>query len=116
MDEQQHSAINSNVLLSLPGFVEAKAYLEDSGRPSGWITATVDTSDPAAQYLKAGKPWYKSACPFYQGFWLSGCIGSVACERTGLLPGLMWQHTCRNQHEQCPFFLKKDAAEIKKGE
>lgn len=118
MDEQQNSAINPNDFLSLPGFAEAKSYLEDSGRPSGWLTDTVDISDPTAQYLKDGKPWYKSACPFYKGFWLSGCIGSVDCDAycASLLPGLMWQETCRNQHEKCPFFLQKNAIQDEKGE
>ena len=98
--------------LALPGFAEAKRHLEETGHPSTWITKLVDTSDKYAKFLKDGRPWYRSQCPHYQGYWLEGCTGSVQCSSYGgLLPDLMWDTTCKGRYEQCPFFKKGDLHE-----
>ena len=47
--------------LSLPGFAEAKAHLEETGHPSAWLTEVVDTSDRYTIFLKNGRPWYKAS-------------------------------------------------------
>lgn len=92
--------------LMLPGFAEAKRHLEVTGHPSAWIAEVVDTSNESATFLKSGRPWYKSQCPHYEGYWLEGGIGSVQCgSYGGLLPGLMWDMTCKGEFEQCPFCM-----------
>ena len=98
--------------LALPGFAAAKRHLEETGHPSTWITELVDTSDKHATFLKDGRPWYKSRCPNYEGYWLEGCTGSVQCgSYGGLLPGLMWDTTCKGGFEQCPFCTKGELHE-----
>lgn len=93
-------------LLSLPGFAEVKAHLEGKGFPSAWITKTVDLTEKGAIFLENGRPSYKSKCVNYKGFWLQGCIGSVQCDVCkSLLPGLMWDTTCKEYFENCPFYL-----------
>ena len=82
--------------LALPGFAEAKRHLEDVG----------------ATFLKDGRPWYKSRCPNYEGYWLEGGTGSVQCgSYGGLLPGLMWDTTCKGGFEKCPFCTKGEQHE-----
>ena len=97
--------------LSLPGFSEAKAHLESEGRPSAWITETVDTGDKHAAFLKDGRPWYKSQCEHYEGYWLLGGIGSAQCDACdGLLPGLMWDSTCKGAPcAACPRYRKEES-------
>lgn len=98
--------------LTLPGFAEAKRHLKETGHPSTWITKLVDTSDKYAKFLKDGRPWYRSQCPHYQGYWLEGCRGSVQCgSYGGLLPDLMWDTTCKGKFEQCPFYTKGERCE-----
>lgn len=98
--------------LTLPGFSEIKANLEKKGYPSGWITEVVNTSVWGAVFVKDGHPWYKSPCIYYEGFWLYGGIGSVQCGAYGgLLPGLMWDTTCKGGFDQCPFCVKGEQHE-----
>lgn len=99
----------------LPGFKEAIAGLEKRGRLTGWVTEIVDKENPDALFLKKGKPWYKSECPCFEGYWLDGGIGSVQCSvHEGLIPGLMWQNTCRVSFEKCPYLkAARAAAEVK---
>ena len=76
--------------LGLPGFAEAKAHLEERGFPSAWITDVVDPTEKHAFFNKNGRPWYKSQCMHYEGYWLHGGTGSVQCRACeSLLPGLM---------------------------
>ena len=94
---------------SLPGFAEAKEKLELGGRPSGWITDVVDTTEPYAMFLKKGKANYKSACPHYEGYWLLGGTGSVQCRAAdGLLPGLQYSLHCEKNCENCLFYRGKE--------
>ena len=69
-----------------------------------WSKETVDPADPFARFLPKGKPWYKSECPYYQGYWVHGGIGSVQCAMVDhLIPGLRWYLICGKRHEKCPF-------------
>lgn len=98
--------------LALPGFAGAKRRLEEAGHLSIWITKLVDTSNKYATFLKDGRTWYRSQCPNYKGYWLDGGSGSVQCSAYGgLLPGLMWDTTCRGEFEQCPFCVKGERHE-----
>ena len=91
--------------LNLPGFLEVRNRLESKGHPSGWITQVVDPGNPHAVYLQEGKPWYKSECPLYDGYWLHGGIGSVQCRGVDeLLPGLILDTVCTKQYKQCQFY------------
>lgn len=82
------------------------AGLESRGVPSGWIQKTVDKSDPAAYFLKQGKPHYASECPHFEGYWLRGGCGSVQCALSkSLFPGIHWDIACRKNHQNCPHFL-----------
>lgn len=91
--------------LGLPGFAEAKAHLEERGFPSAWITDVVDPTEKHAFFNKNGRPWYKSQCMHYAGYWLHGGTGSVQCRACeSLLPGLMWDTTCSKKFEDCPFY------------
>ena len=107
-DEAMNSALPIATpidFLKLPGFAEAKSHLESDGRPSAWITETVNPTDKGAIFIKNGRPWYKSPCMHYEGYWLHGGLGSVQCDVCkGLLPGLMWDTTCRENFEECPFY------------
>lgn len=91
--------------IDLPGFRKVEAGLEARGKPSSWIFETVDPENKHAFFLKSGKPWYRSACPFYTGYWLHGGCGSVQCEMSeSLVPGLQWDLTCSKNHMSCPLF------------
>lgn len=101
---------NGDPVEELPGFAEARESLQKDGRPSWWINLIVDTSDPYALFQKDGKPNYKCECPEYEGFWLDGGIGSVQRRaHDGLLPGLHFELTCRENYEMCPFRRRKEA-------
>lgn len=95
--------------ITLPGFAESKAYLESKGLPWGWIIKTADTSDKYTIYLKHGRPFYKSDCPNYKGYWADGVHGAVDCAAcTSPLPSLMWDKTCKGEFTRCPFFGKEE--------
>lgn len=88
----------------LPGFQQVREHLKSEDRSSYWIDEVVDTKKPLSCFLKEGKPWYRSDCPYYEGFWLQGGIGSVQCAKVPyLLPGLMHHTTCRKYPAECPF-------------
>lgn len=94
----------------LPEFAETKRRLEAGGHPSEWITETVNPADECAHFLKAGKPWYRSSCPMYEGFWLCGYIGSVQCQGCEkLIPGLQYNLACKDDFERCRFYKKPEA-------
>lgn len=87
------------------GIGTAIEYLERNGHPSGWVTKIVDTESNGSVFLPAGKPHYKCPCPFYEGYWLHGGIGSVQCKAmTELLPGIVWYKVCSQCYEECPFY------------
>ena len=96
-------------LWDLPGFSEARDYLDRKGLSSTWVDEVVDPSGRLACFEKNGKPHYRSECPAYEGYRLDGSTGSVQCRNVPfLLPGLQWDNTCSKNPEQCPFLLKKD--------
>lgn len=91
---------------------DVRKYLLSQNLPVGWITEVVDKDAFGAVYVKDGKPWYKSNCPFYCGFWLHGSIGSVECEKCEkLLPGLQWDKVCSKEFSKCQFYEIKNGGE-----
>ena len=98
-----------NGLWDLPGFEETRAYLKGMDKPCGWVDEIVERDSPGASFVKLGKPWYKSECPHYEGFWLNGGLGSVQCQLVPyLVPGLHYQLTCGVCPDQCPFRKEKE--------
>lgn len=95
--------------LTLPGFAEAKARLEKKGLPWGWIIKTADPTDKYTIYLKRGRPFNKSDCPHYKGYWADGVHGAVDCAACARpLPSLMWDTTCKGEFTRCPFYGKEE--------
>lgn len=89
-------------LLLLPGIADSIEHLKKSGSPFFWVTQTADPTDTYTVFLKAGKPWYKSRCPYYKGFWLGGSTSAVECKvHNGLLPGMVWYGGCQKQFWRC---------------
>lgn len=89
--------------------------LTQRGKPTSWVTRTVDPENPGAVFEKMGKPHYPSACPCYEGYWLLGGTGSVQCRAAGeLLPGIVWYGVCSKGHEGCPFYRKEHGNETGK--
>lgn len=106
--ENTTASTNHIDYMTLPGFIKAKRHLEDSGHPSEWLTEVVDTTQKGACFLKSGRPWYRSLCPYYEGYWLHGGVGSVQCAACrNILPGLVWDTTCKEGFEKCPFYMEK---------
>lgn len=87
------------------GIRETIQYLQDKGLPADWPTGIVDPDGNGVCYLPEGKPWYKSECPHYEGYYLCGCIGTVRCSIAGeLLPGIVWDKVCSKEYTKCPFY------------
>lgn len=87
------------------GIQETIDYLREKGLPANWPTEIVDPSEFGTCYLQDGKPWYKSDCPNYEGYYLCGCIGSVKCSTAGeLLPGIVQYKVCSREYTKCPFY------------
>lgn len=109
-------SISPNELIKLPKYQERKAGLVERGRPWEWILDTVALDDNYAVFLKLGKPWYRSECPHYEGYWLSGGIGSVQCSvAEGLLPGIHQLLYCGSDCKNCPVYnLATEQQENKK--
>lgn len=90
-------------VIDYPGFEEARQGLKDRGKPYAWIDMVVDRNAPYSCFIKGGKPFYKCDCPHFEGYWLSGGLGSVQCSMVDhLIPGLHWDLTCRKDYENCP--------------
>ncbi len=89
-----------------PAFQKAYDKLKAGGHSTEWLLQAVDPDLPTAMFVKSGKPWYLSRCPYYEGYWLDGHIGSVQCKSAGLLlPGHFWYAFCREKCRECPFFV-----------
>lgn len=92
-------------------FTEEKRGLESRGYPSAWVDEVVDRTDKHAIFERNGKPHYKSQCPYYEGYWLRGGLGSVQCAaHDGLIPGLQWDKFCSKCHEKCLVFREAEGA------
>lgn len=90
------------------GIQEVIDYLEGIGKPTGWVTRIPDISQASVFFLPEGKPGYRSECPCYEGYWLSGCESAVKCRNIEeLLPGIVWYKTCGKGHENCPLYRKE---------
>ena len=90
----------------LPEYEATQRSLIDRGHPAEWVLRIVDPSDPHSTFLKNGGHWYKSNCPSYEGYWLSGCTGSAQCKTApGLLPGIHHHCFCASEEgiSKCPY-------------
>lgn len=86
------------------GIRETIDYLKAKGLPDNWPTEIVDPSGFGVCYLPQGKPWYKSDCHHYEGYYLHGGLGSVRCKAAGeLLPGIVHHKVCSKNWSTCPF-------------
>lgn len=97
------------------GIRETIDYLIAKGLPANWPTGIVDPAGNGVCYLPGGKPWYKSACPHYVGYYLHGGLGTVRCNAAGeLLPGIVHYKVCSKEYGKCPFYKedKKDAERV----
>lgn len=102
-DILENRSIKHGKKWDLPGFSEARSRLEEARKNPCWIDEVVDPTENDAVFVKNGKPWYKSNCPEYDGFWICGGIGSVQCKvHDGLIPGLHFHLTCGKNPEKCP--------------
>lgn len=87
------------------GIQDAVDHLRAMGLPATWPTRVADPNDTSTFYLPGGKPYCKSECPCYEGYYLDGLYGAVKCNGTGeLLPGVVWDKTCSKGYEKCPFY------------
>lgn len=90
------------------GIQEAIDYLAAKGLPTEWPTRVIDPSEKYAVYLPEGKPWNKSTCPCYAGYYLLGGTGTVQCRTAGeLLPGIVWLKVCSKEYCKCPFYKEE---------
>jgi hypothetical protein len=90
------------------GIQRAVDSLKAKGLPHVWPTKVADPNDPSTFFMPGGKPFNKSECPCYQGYYLDGLYGAVKCSGTGeLLPGIVWDQTCSKGYEKCPYFRRE---------
>lgn len=97
-------------IIDLPEYEEVCKDLILRGHPAGWVKEVVDPTYPCATFIKDGKPWYKSPCRHYVGYWLCGGTGSVQCKAvTGLLPGIHHQLFCKSEEgcTKCPYAIQQ---------
>lgn len=91
------------------GIQEVIDDLRAKGRPAEWPAKVVDPSENGTVYLPEGKPWYKSVCSCYEGYYLCGGTGSVQCRTAGeLLPGIVWYQVCSKEYHKCPFHKESE--------
>lgn len=96
------------------GIQEAIDYLEGKGLPTEWVTRIPDINSTYSFFHPLGKPWYRSACPCYEGYYLGGTSGAVQCSTAGeLLPGIIWDNVCSKGYEKCPFYKRSENRENK---
>lgn len=90
------------------GIQDAVDHLRAMGLPATWPTQVADPEDPCTFFLSEGKPYNRSNCPCYEGYYLDGIYGAVKCRGTReLLPGIVWDKTCSKGHEKCPFYKEE---------
>lgn len=96
------------------GIQNAIDYLEGIGKPSDWVTRIPDIYLSHVFFLADGKPWYRSQCPCYEGYYLSGIDAAAKCSVAGeLLPGIVWDNVCSKGYEKCPFYKRSENRENK---
>lgn len=89
------------------GIQQAVEHLQAKGLPAQWPTKVADPNDSSTFFLQKGKPYNKSNCPCYEGYYLDGLFGAVKCSGTGeLLPGIVWDKVCSKNFNICPYFKK----------
>ena len=92
-----------------PKYLRAKERLISLGLKWEWMTDIVDPSKPGAYFLKNGQRGYRSACPYYEGFWLCGGFGSPKCSLSEeLRPHIYFDMFCVEHFEECPHWRSTD--------
>lgn len=90
------------------GIQETIEALKAKGLPANWPTGVVNPAGVGVCYLEKGKPWYKSECPHYEGYYLHGGTGTVRCTTAGeLLPGIVHHKVCSKEYCRCPFYKEE---------
>lgn len=93
------------------GIQDVVDYLRAKGLPATWPTQVADPDSPHTFFRPGGKPYYKSECPCYQGYYMDGIRGAVQCSGTEeLLPGVVWDQICSKGYEKCPYYKKENAS------
>ena len=86
------------------GIQQAVEYLQAKGLPGTWPTQVADPDDGGTFFLPKGKPYNKSDCHCYEGYYLDGISGAVQCSGAGeLLPGIVWDNVCSKDYNLCPY-------------
>ena len=87
------------------GITATIRHLEEMGRPAEWPQFVVDPTGEFVSFLPQGKPWYRSRCPCYEGYYLHGGVGSVKCTSSEeVLPGVVWDNLCSGKFAECPYY------------
>lgn len=77
------------------GIRKAVDYLTEKGLPAKWPTMVPDPQEFGCIYVPGGKPYNRSNCPEYEGYYLHGGCGGVKCRAAGeVLPGIAWDTVC----------------------
>lgn len=97
-----------------PEYIKAKEHLIEKGLKFEWLTYTVDTTNPYAQFVPPGKKHNASPCPCYLGRWLLGGFGAVKCKAVKEpIPGAYFDLICEKNYETCPYRARKKKEEAK---
>lgn len=87
------------------GIQRAVDYLTGKGLPARWPEQVPDPKEYGCLYIPGGKPYNRSRCPEYEGYYLHGGCGGVKCRAAAeILPGIAWDTVCRNDFTKCPFY------------
>ena len=87
------------------GVQRAVDYLKGKGLPARWPEQVPDPKEHGCLYVPGGKPYNRSNCPEYEGYYLYGGCGGVKCRAAAeILPGIAWDTVCRNDFTKCPFY------------
>lgn len=90
------------------GIQRAVDYLAEKGFPNRWPEEVPDPNQEGTIFVKAGKPYNPSKCPYYVGYYLCGGCGGVKCSAAGeIIPGIAWYTVCRNSFDECPFYRER---------
>ena len=90
------------------GIQKTVDYLTAKGLPARWPEEIPNPEEWGTLFIPGGKPYNKSDCKNYAGYYLRGGISGVKCDGVDeLLPGIVWYHVCRNDFKKCPFYKEE---------
>lgn len=90
------------------GIQRTVGYLQEKGLPYWWPEQVPDPNESGTIFVPGGKPYNRSNCPHYEGYYLHGGCGGVSCRAAGeILPGIAWDAVCRNDFTKCPFYKEE---------